>query len=91
MRSTWRFEDHTRKKFMTTPNKGNREDQPRLDELISLSEAAEQSGYTTRHLRHLAISGEIWAKKLGRNWLTTALAVQEYLIRDRKPGPKPKK
>ena len=65
-------------------------DQPNLDELISLSEAAELSGFTTRHLRLLAANGEIWAKKLGRNWFTTTLAVQKYLARDRKPGPKPK-
>lgn len=65
-------------------------DQPNLDELISLSEAAELSGFTTRHLRLLATNGEIWAKKLGRNWFTTTQAVQEYLARDRKPGPKPK-
>ena len=64
--------------------------QPNLDELISLSEAAEQSGFTTRHLRLLATNGEIWSKKLGRNWFTTAQAVQEYLSRDRKPGPKRK-
>ena len=66
----------------------NSEDQPSWDELISLSEAAELSGFTTRHLRHLAIHGEIWAKKLGRNWFTTVQAVQEYLARDRRPGPK---
>ena len=64
--------------------------QPNLDELISLTEAAELSGFTTRHLRLLSTNGEIWAKKLGRNWVTTAQAVQEYLTRDRKPGPKSK-
>ena len=64
--------------------------QPGLDELISLSEAAELSGFTTRHLRYLAVNGELWAKKLGRNWFTTTEAVQEYLARDRKPGPKSK-
>jgi hypothetical protein len=64
--------------------------QPNLNELISLSKAAELSGFTTRHLRLLATSGEIWAKKLGRNWFTTTQAVQEYLARDRKPGPKAK-
>jgi hypothetical protein len=64
--------------------------QPGLDELISLSEAAELSGFTTRHLRYLAVNGELWAKKLGRNWFTTTQAVQEYLARDRKPGPKSK-
>lgn len=66
------------------------DDQPNLGELITLSEAAELSGFTTRHLRHLAVNGEIWAKKLGRNWFTTAQAVREYLARERKPGPKSK-
>ena len=64
--------------------------QPGLDELISLSEAAELSGFTTRHLRYLAVNSELWAKKLGRNWFTTTQAVQEYLARDRRPGPKSK-
>ncbi len=73
---------------MANNQQGN--DQPRLDDLISLQEAAELSGFTTRHLRLLATSGEIWAKKLGRNWFTTAQAVREYLARDRKPGPKSK-
>ncbi len=73
---------------MANNQQGN--DQPRLDDLISLQEAAELSGFTTRHLRLLATSGEIWAKKLGRNWFTTAQTVREYLARDRKPGPKSK-
>ncbi len=65
---------------------------PGLSDLISLSEAAKLSGFTTRHLRHLAINGEIWAKKLGRNWFTTVMTVREYLATDRRPGPKsPKK
>ena len=75
---------------MPTNPKENNAIQPSLDELISLSKAAELSGFTTRHLRLLASNGEIWAKKLGRNWFTTAQAVREYLARDRKPGPKVK-
>jgi excisionase family DNA binding protein len=69
----------------------NIETQPELDALITLEEAAELSGLTSRHLRKLAGQGEIWANKLGRNWFTTEQAVQEYLARERKPGPKPKK
>jgi hypothetical protein len=64
--------------------------EPKIDELISLTEAAEQSGFTTRHLRYLATNGELWARKLGRNWFTTKRALEEYLAQDRKPGPKPK-
>jgi len=63
--------------------------QPGLDELISLSQAAELSGLSPRHLRHLAIQGEIWSRKLGRNWFTTAQAVLDYLAQEHKPGPKP--
>ena len=65
-------------------------DQPGLDDLISLSEAAKTSGFTTRHLRYLAEKGELWARKLGRNWFTTASAIEEYLARERHPGPKAK-
>ena len=66
-------------------------DQPRLDQLISLREAAELSGLSTRHLRLLVSQGEMWGAKLGRNWITTAQAVKEYLAKDRRPGPKPQK
>jgi hypothetical protein len=65
--------------------------QPALDELISLSQAADLSGLSPRHLRHLAIHGEIWSRKLGRNWFTTANAVMDYLSQEHKPGPKPNK
>lgn len=64
--------------------------QPGLEELISLSQAAELSGLSADHLRRLVREGELWGKKLGRNWVTTAQAVNEYIARNRKPGPKPK-
>ncbi|MCP4420957.1 MAG: helix-turn-helix domain-containing protein [Chloroflexi bacterium] len=65
-------------------------DQPELDELISLSEAAELTGLSASHLRLLVRQGEIWGRKLGRNWLTTEQAAREYLAQENKPGPKPK-
>ena len=65
-------------------------EQPRLDELLSLTQAAKISGLTTGYLRRLARNGDLWCIKLGRNWLTTEQAVREYLARDRKPGPKSK-
>ena len=65
-------------------------DQPQLDELIPLSAAADLSGLSPSHLRLLVMSGEMWGKKLGRNWVTTAQAVRGYLARERRPGPKPK-
>jgi hypothetical protein len=64
--------------------------QPGLDELIPLSKAAEISGLSHDHLRRLAGQGDLWAKKIGRNWVTTERAVQEYLSRDRRRGPKKK-
>jgi hypothetical protein len=64
---------------------------PDLSELISLVEASKFSGLSTSHLRLLVSRGNIWGVKLGRNWVTTAQAVEEYLARDRRPGPKRKK
>ena len=64
--------------------------QPLLDDLISLSKAAEISGLSPDHLRRLAGEGILWAKKIGRNWVTTEKAVLEYLALNRRPGPKKK-
>ena len=66
-------------------------DQPSLDELISLKEAADTSGLSTSYLRLLVSRGDIWGMKLGRNWVTTAQAVKAFLDQERKRGPKPKK
>jgi len=73
---------------MATNQQGN--DQPILDDLISLKDAAENSGLSPNHLRLLVSRGDIWGKKIGRNWVTTLQAVNEYLARDRRPGPKTK-
>jgi excisionase family DNA binding protein len=58
--------------------------------LISVMEASKMSGLTTGHLRKLLREGQIEGVKIGRNWLTTEEAVQEYLKQEIKPGPKPK-
>jgi excisionase family DNA binding protein len=64
--------------------------QSSLDDLITLVEAAKISGLSHDHLRRLAGRGDLKAKKIGRDWLTTERAVREYLAQDRRPGPKPK-
>jgi excisionase family DNA binding protein len=61
--------------------------QPPINELIPLKEAAKLSGLSHDHLRRLAGQREIWAKKIGRNWLTTEQAVKKYLSLNKKPGP----
>ena len=66
-------------------------DSPGLDDLLSLSRAAERCGLSASHLRLLVREGEVWGVKIGRNWVTTEAAVREYLARDRRPGPKPDK
>ncbi len=72
-------------------NTGKSDDQPGLDELIPLRKAAELSGLSHSHLRLLLRKGEIWGRKVGRDWFTTEQVVREYLARDHRPGPKPKK
>lgn len=57
----------------------SRFDQPSVDELISLREAAGLSGLSASHLRLLVSRGDIWGMKVGRNWVTTAQAVEKYL------------
>ena len=64
--------------------------QPNLGDLISLAKAAELCGLSQPHLALLARRGELWAVKIGRNWVTTEAAVRTYLARDRRPGPKTK-
>jgi hypothetical protein len=62
-----------------------------LNSLISLPQAAEVSGLSHSHLRLLIRRGDIWGKKLGRDWFTTSQAIKEYLAKNRHPGPKSKK
>ncbi len=64
---------------------------PSLNELISLHDAANISGLSQSHLALLIRRGELWGKKIGRNWVTTERAVKEYLAQGFRPGPKPKK
>ncbi len=72
-------------------NESKKPEQPSLDDLISLTEAVQVSGLSPSQLRLLVTRGEIWGKKLGRNWFTTLQAVNDYLIKEHKPGPKPGK
>ena len=65
-------------------------EQPGLSELISLQQGAGLSGLSAGHLRLLVNQGKLWGVKLGRNWVTTAKAVEEYIARDHRPGPKAK-
>ncbi len=49
-----------------------------VGELISLAEAAQASGFSMNYLRDIAVSGRLKATKIGRNWVTTLEAVNEY-------------
>lgn len=61
------------------------------DEIISLSIAAQLSGFSAAHLRRLVETGEVWGVKIGNSWGTTEAAIAEYKKLNKKPGPKPKK
>jgi excisionase family DNA binding protein len=62
-----------------------------LINIISIAEAAAQSNLSSRHMRFLLEQGKIYGKKIGRDWITTKEAVDEYLNLGLKPGPKPSK
>lgn len=60
------------------------------EQLISLAEAAELCGLSPDHLRKLVRSGTVWGTKIARNWVTSEVAVREYMGTERRPGPKPR-
>jgi len=62
-----------------------------IDNLISLEEASRISGLSKVHLRHLVATGNLWGKKIGRNWITSKGAVVDYLKKQKRPGRPPKK
>ncbi len=47
--------------------------------LLSLKDAAARFDLSHSHLRLLARSGKLRARRLGRDWFTTEEAVAEYL------------
>ncbi len=62
-----------------------------LPKFISLAEAARIGGLSAGHLRTLVREGHLRGEKIGRNWVTTTEAVNEYLKLGVKPGPKRKR
>jgi excisionase family DNA binding protein len=55
-------------------------------DLISLAEAAHRYGLSMAYLRQLAMRGRLAARKIGRNWVTTSAAVEEYIASRQKRG-----
>jgi len=59
-------------------------------EYITLVQASEISGYSAGHLRYLLRAGRLAGVKFGRDWLTTAEAIEKYKATSPRPGRKPK-
>lgn len=66
------------------------EDPLQNEELLSLADAAEYSGLSHEFLRQLAGKGRLRARKFGHYWLTTRVALDEYLQSRAPVGRKPK-
>ena len=49
-----------------------------IGQLITLTEAAQLTGFSTSFLRRLAIAERLKARKSGNAWLTTIVAIEEY-------------
>ena len=58
---------------------------------MSLREAADRSGLSTSHLRLLARTGRLRARKFGRDWFTTHAAVSAYVADERLRSKDPRK
>lgn len=48
-------------------------------DLLSLSDAAGRYGFSSDYFRRLAEKGRLDARKVGRQWLTTSVAVESFL------------
>ena len=75
---------------MNNSSEETSKDRTDISDLIPLSKAAELSGLSQGHLSLLIRQSKLWGLKIGRNWVTTEKAVNEYLALDRRPGPKSK-
>jgi len=58
----------------------------KASDLITLKEAAEYSGLSLSHLRHMAQKGRLEARKMGMQWFTTREAVERYIASREKRG-----
>ena len=63
---------------MSEENEQSSIDPLTIGELINLKEASEKTGFSISYLRDIAQTGRLKAKKIGRDWLTTMAAVEEY-------------
>jgi excisionase family DNA binding protein len=61
-----------------------------VEEWITTKEAAKALGVTPQHMAYLLRKGIVKGQKIGRDWLTTRVAVRNYLEHRPKPGPQPK-
>ena len=57
-----------------------------LDEILSLSEAADQAGLSASRLRQLIDEGRLRAKKIGNSWAILPRDLDTFLGRSRDPG-----
>jgi len=57
----------------------NQPDLLAVGELISLAEAAKYAGLSHQSLRNYISLGRLKAKKIGSQWVTTRVAIDEYL------------
>ena len=60
------------------------------EEYITVAQAAQLSGLSTRHLARLLREGTIAGIRPGHDWLVKPSAVMAYLKQERRPGRKPK-
>ena len=62
------------------------DDENDKNRLISLPEAAEIYGFSSKHLSHLAHKGRLVAQKIGNSWVTTPVNIENYIRSRKKRG-----
>ena len=60
-----------------------------LDAYLTTQEASDHSGLSQSQIQYLLRKGKISGIRKGRIWLVSRIDLEEYMLSDRKPGPKP--
>ena len=58
--------------------------------LLSVPEAAAQSGLSRSYIRRLVSKGALKGQRVGNSWGVNESSLRAFLAKDRKPGPKPR-
>ena len=62
-----------------------------MEDYISVKEASERYGLSGQRIRQVLATGIVQGRKFGITWAIDVKSLEDYLAKNRKPGPKKRK